>query len=236
MECKCDRCGLVLSNKTNLIKHLKTKNPCNDTFVCISREDLIELCKKNKKRYKCEHCGVLFSNSNKKYQHKIICKIKSEIKEDLKTQFEKQFEKQLEQLEKQLEQLEQQFKNNKDNMEWTCDRCGKILTNKNSLLRHLRNKKPCKISLHSISREDLIEKYKTYKKGYRCEHCDEIFSSSNKKYQHKIICKVKNEIKEDLEKQQFKKFKGDNQIITERSILFKDFEKLKELINNGDQT
>jgi hypothetical protein len=76
MSNTCKRCGHESSTKSNLLKHLRRKTPCN-AITDISIDDYIkELLHKtyNEKTWDCGHCGKQFNNYQNKWRHLKTCK------------------------------------------------------------------------------------------------------------------------------------------------------------------
>lgn len=82
-----------------------------------------------------------------------------------------------------------------------CERCGKQLATKGTLIIHLQNKKVCEPNITDISREELIEKLKDRKlqeKTYDCVVCKKSFNSRQGKYNHELKCKAEKHSSEKL--------------------------------------
>lgn len=83
----CKRCGQESSTKSNLLKHLRRKNPCvpdNTNEKTITIEDYIdELLHReyNDKTYDCEFCGTKFNSRSNKSRHKKTCEKALQAKE-----------------------------------------------------------------------------------------------------------------------------------------------------------
>lgn len=74
---ECERCGKIVSNKSNLISHLKIKKICNSEKSEISRENLLKKLQERvlgDKTYNCSLCKKPFNSSQGKYHHEKICK------------------------------------------------------------------------------------------------------------------------------------------------------------------
>ena len=78
-EWKCKRCSHISSSKSNLLKHLRNKTPCNVTRENILIIDYItELLKKeyNDKTYDCPNCNAKFNAYQNRHRHLKTCKEK----------------------------------------------------------------------------------------------------------------------------------------------------------------
>jgi hypothetical protein len=79
MECK--RCGYETSQKSNLLRHLERKVPCEPKLSDVSTESLIsELNHKeyNEVTYSCVYCNREFNFNQSRHRHQLICKKKTE--------------------------------------------------------------------------------------------------------------------------------------------------------------
>lgn len=77
MDWICKRCQHVSTTKSNLMKHLQRRTPCQDVNNVISIEAYItELTKKeyNDKTYDCKFCGKKFNNYQNRHRHYKSCK------------------------------------------------------------------------------------------------------------------------------------------------------------------
>lgn len=76
--CTCERCGYNSATKSNLLKHLRNKKPCQALSADIDRVVLIEnLLKDDLKRpHVCGTCSKRFTTSSSKSRHQKLCKIK----------------------------------------------------------------------------------------------------------------------------------------------------------------
>ena len=84
----------------------------------------------------------------------------------------------------------------------TCERCGYDSEHKQNLIRHLRNKSPCKPLISNKSRQALIDELtkKEYNDiTYGCEHCSKKFNNRSSMYRHMKNCKSKVDIVKNLE-------------------------------------
>lgn len=74
----CKRCGHESSTKSNLLKHLRRKNPCNPLNDVISVDDYIKdllgTKQYNEKTYSCCFCDTPFNSRQSMYRHKKTCK------------------------------------------------------------------------------------------------------------------------------------------------------------------
>ncbi len=83
-EFKCRRCGHDPSTKSNLLKHLRRKIPCDETYDKIDPNLYIEeLLYKgyNDKTYDCEYCDMKFNSRSNKSRHKKTCPKARDAKE-----------------------------------------------------------------------------------------------------------------------------------------------------------
>ena len=84
----------------------------------------------------------------------------------------------------------------------TCERCGYESEHKQNLIRHLKNKSPCKPLLSNKSTLSLIEELtkKEYNDiTYDCEHCSKKFNNRSSMYRHMKNCKSKVDIVKNME-------------------------------------
>lgn len=75
----CKRCNHEASTKSNLLQHLRRKNPCKVTGINVEISEYIdELLKKpsNDKTYSCTHCSMTFNSRSNKSRHGKTCKAK----------------------------------------------------------------------------------------------------------------------------------------------------------------
>lgn len=73
---KCPRCNFETGYITVYRNHLSRKNPCIARFSNEDPSDLLELFNEQKRKchaFQCEYCNEVFSNSQRKYQHKKKC-------------------------------------------------------------------------------------------------------------------------------------------------------------------
>lgn len=83
----CKRCGHGFNCKSNLIKHLRRKNPCVVTQSNISIADHIdELLMVSQKKYQCQLCQKMFSTRQSKHKHLMTCKNKTSSTNNLQMQ------------------------------------------------------------------------------------------------------------------------------------------------------
>lgn len=77
MEFSCKRCGHVSSTKSNLLKHLRRKTPCEPTVENVSIVDLLaEVTHReyNEHTWNCEHCERRFNSYQNRWRHMKTCK------------------------------------------------------------------------------------------------------------------------------------------------------------------
>jgi hypothetical protein len=91
MEFTCKRCGYCTGNKSNIIRHLRSKIPCDATNEDIPQTTLIKQLQQREfksPRAECSMCNKMVSNSQLS-RHKKLCKAKalrikeSEIKQEI---------------------------------------------------------------------------------------------------------------------------------------------------------
>lgn len=77
MEWICQRCNHETSTKSNLLQHLRRKNPCTviniDKDVDAYIEELL-FKEYNDKTYDCEHCDMKFNSRSNRSRHLHTCK------------------------------------------------------------------------------------------------------------------------------------------------------------------
>ena len=65
----CPRCHHQTDDRTNYIRHLNKKTPCQSLYSDISRSDILSGLKPDKE-HKCDKCNKSFSHSSNLYRHK----------------------------------------------------------------------------------------------------------------------------------------------------------------------
>ena len=77
-KCECERCGYKTSDRSNFMKHLRRKVPCEPLLKYVSMKALLEkaLFKKEnpKATHKCNTCDSAFVTRQGKYKHSKTCK------------------------------------------------------------------------------------------------------------------------------------------------------------------
>lgn len=105
----CERCGHESTSKSNLLKHLRRKTPCESLLSTKTPEEIIKelLPEKeyNAKTYQCVYCCAKFNSSPNKYRHQRICK-KKPSETDAVDETTKQMQKEIELLKKQVQSLQ----------------------------------------------------------------------------------------------------------------------------------
>ena len=73
-----------------------------------------------------------------------------------------------------------------------CSRCGKLLSNKITLVRHLHAKNPCKPLFSDTSREQCLRDLSVYKNKpmHKCGYCKKNFSRKDSLARHQKLCKA----------------------------------------------
>jgi hypothetical protein len=79
MSYLCERCGHTTTTKSNLLAHLRRKNPCQATKNNVDVESLINvlLPKKDKgdsPTHTCAYCDASFNNRQNRWRHMKTCK------------------------------------------------------------------------------------------------------------------------------------------------------------------
>ena len=83
---------------------------------------------------------------------------------------------------------------NIDMLQWKCRRCSHISSSKSNMLKHLRNKTPCKVTGEAIEVADYIAELlkKEYNdKTYDCPNCNAKFNAYQNRHRHLKTCKEK---------------------------------------------
>jgi len=75
--CMCKRCGYETAQKSNLIRHLQKKIPCEPNITDVSLSSLIEEAthkEYNDITYSCDYCDKKFNFNQSRHRHQKICK------------------------------------------------------------------------------------------------------------------------------------------------------------------
>ena len=109
----------------------------------------------------------------------------------------------------------------------TCERCGYESEHKQNLIRHLRNKCPCKPLLSNKSVQTIIDELtkKDYNDiTYDCQHCSKKFNNRSSMYRHMKNCKSKIDVVKVLETE-IKMLKDELQYVTNKTLTNRQHEK-----------
>lgn len=86
-------------------------------------------------------------------------------------------------------------------VQFTCRRCGYNATQKVNILKHLRRKKPCVVTLEDISQKTLLDEIQAPRPdaNHVCNFCDKRFVERRNKNNHESKCAKKTQYVKDLE-------------------------------------
>lgn len=80
---------------------------------------------------------------------------------------------------------------NKKVTDFICRRCGEKLTTKQNLIRHIKSKNICEVTVENISKEDYLKSLQKQVSPHAvaCRYCGALFNHANNVYTHHKICK-----------------------------------------------
>lgn len=88
-------------------------------------------------------------------------------------------------------------------VQYSCRRCGYNTTLKINILKHLKRKKVCPVTLEDISQSELIDEVQAPRADakYICKFCDKRFVESRNRNNHEEKCSKKTQYVKDLEEE-----------------------------------